>query len=75
MHACGSVAIVMGLRLAVLRIAEALSKFAKGLMSTIAFWFNVSSVNIKYINNKRLNAGKPHNVEQNNLATLLPDLL
>ena len=25
--------------------------------------------------NKRLNAGEPHNVEQNNLATLLPDLL
>ena len=24
---------------------------------------------------KRLNAGKPHNAEQNNLATLLPDLL
>ena len=27
------------------------------------------------IHNKRLNAGEPHNVEQNNLATLLPDLL
>ena len=27
------------------------------------------------VKNKRLNAGKPHNVEQNNLATLLPDLL
>ena len=25
--------------------------------------------------NKLLNAGEPHNVEQNNLATLLPDLL
>ena len=27
------------------------------------------------VSHKRLNAGEPHNVEQNNLATLLPDLL
>ena len=34
-----------------------------------------SSLISRRLRNKRLTAGEPDNIEQNNLATLLPDLL
>ena len=54
-------------------------KFNK-IITAVCFLFLInavaSCVNTSLIYcNKRLNVGEPHNVKQNNLATLLPDLL